>query len=111
SGTVGVPAAAGTTILWTTYFGGTGDDAARGVALDNQGNVYVTGYTNSANFLTNLTASTYDAFLVKMSASTGSIAASTLYGGPGVDMATSIALDYSTFSTLATASSITNPAT
>jgi len=50
-GVPGVPESAGTTILWTTYLGGTGDDAARGVAMDNQANVYIAGYTNSQNFL------------------------------------------------------------
>ena len=107
-GTAGVPAAAGTTVLWTTYFGGSGDDAARAVTLDNQGNVYVAGYTNSNNFPTAGQASTYDAFVAKLSAS-GSLTAAVLYGGPGVDQATSIALDYSTFSKLANPTSIVNP--
>ena len=107
----GVPDSGGTTILWTTYFGGSLDDAARAVAMDNQGNVYVAGYTDSLNFLGTLTAVSYDAFIVKLNAIGGSITASTLYGGPQADQATSIALDYSTFSTLANASSIVNPAT
>lgn len=109
-GTVGVPGAAGTTVLWTTYFGGAGDDAARGVAMDNQGNVYVAGYTSSSNFPFGVPAS-YDAYLVKLGASGGGAAGGTLYGGNLVDQATSVALDYSTFSTLANAVAVTNPAT
>ncbi len=108
--TVGVPGAAGTAILWTTYFGGSNDDAARGVAMDNQGNVYVSGYTNSSNFPFG-TAASYDAYIVKLGAAGGGATAGTLYGGPFVDQGTSIALDYSTFSTLANAIAITNPAT
>ncbi len=37
-------------IVYTKYFGGSGGDAAGPVATDAQGNVYVTGYTNSINF-------------------------------------------------------------
>ncbi len=110
SGTPGVPASGGTAILWTTYFGGLGDDAARGVAMDNQGNAYVVGYTASSNFPAG-TAVQYDAFIVKIAAAGGAITGSTLYGGPGVDQGTSIALDFSTFSTLPNAVAITNPAT
>ncbi|MBZ5618408.1 MAG: SBBP repeat-containing protein [Acidobacteriia bacterium] len=109
----GLPAASGTAILWTTYFGGNLDDAARAVAMDNQGNVYIAGYTNSNNFNGDVThgqASTYDAFVAKASATSGAISAFKLYGGPGVDQATSIALDYSTFSKLANPQAIINPA-
>ena len=108
-GQAGIPAGAGTNVLWTTYFGGSGDDAARGVAIDNAGNSYIAGYTNSGNFPTAGAASGYDAFVVKLG-STGGIAGATLYGGPGVDQATSVALDYSTFSKLANPNSIANPA-
>ncbi len=33
--------------LWGTYFGTTGYDIARNVTLDNAGNVFITGFTNS----------------------------------------------------------------
>jgi hypothetical protein len=36
-------------ILFSTYWGGSGSDIATGIAVDSTG-VYVTGYTNSANF-------------------------------------------------------------
>jgi len=101
---------AGSAILWTTFIGGNGDDAARGVAMDNQGFAYIVGYTNSLNFPAG-SAVNYDAFIVKLNAASGGLAASTLYGGFLVDQGTSIALDYSTFSTLANAASILNPAT
>ena len=111
SGIPGVPDSGGTAILWTSYFGGGGDDAARGVAMDNQGNVYIAGYTNSQNFPGAASpASSYDAFVAKLSAGSGGSPQTTLYGGVGVDQATSIALDYSTFSNLASPASIINPA-
>jgi hypothetical protein len=39
-------------ILWSTYLGGASDDFARGVAVDSNGNVYVTGQTGSSDFPT-----------------------------------------------------------
>jgi hypothetical protein len=39
-------------ILWSTYLGGAGDDFAKAVALDSNGNVYVAGETGSMDFPT-----------------------------------------------------------
>jgi hypothetical protein len=36
----------------STYLGGNGFDIANGMALDSDGNVYITGFTNSTNFPT-----------------------------------------------------------
>jgi len=40
----------GSGLVWSTYLGGTRPDEARGIAVDSQGRVYVTGYTSSADF-------------------------------------------------------------
>src|ERR1700722_1806172 len=40
----------GTNLLYLTYLGGSGDDAAYGLAVDNAGNAFVTGATDSTNF-------------------------------------------------------------
>jgi hypothetical protein len=40
----------GDTLLYATYLGGSGDDNAAGVAVDSSGNVYLGGWTLSANF-------------------------------------------------------------
>ena len=40
----------GDTLLYATYLGGSGADTASGVALDSSGNVYLGGWTLSANF-------------------------------------------------------------
>ena len=40
----------GDTLLYATYLGGSGNDTASGVALDSKGNVYLGGWTMSANF-------------------------------------------------------------
>jgi hypothetical protein len=65
-------AANGTGLLYSTYYGGHEQDAAVGVAVDQAGNIYMTGATNSADFRTEHalqpTISSFgigDAFLVK----------------------------------------------
>ena len=40
----------GTTILWSTYMGGSYDDRGRGVAIDSHDNVVIAGYSESSNF-------------------------------------------------------------
>jgi hypothetical protein len=44
--------ATGTALLYSTYLGGTGNDQAGGIALDIDGNAYVTGVTLSTDFPT-----------------------------------------------------------
>jgi hypothetical protein len=44
--------AAGPTLVYSTYFGGTNADAGRGIAVDTRGNAYITGNTGSFNFPT-----------------------------------------------------------
>jgi len=39
-------------VVYSTYFGGSGDDSATGMAVGADGSVYVTGGTNSADFPT-----------------------------------------------------------
>jgi uncharacterized protein (TIGR03437 family) len=43
-------ASSGASIVWATFFGGTSGDWARGVAVDRNGNVYMTGTTASPDF-------------------------------------------------------------
>jgi hypothetical protein len=42
----------GSRLVYSTYLGGSGDDAGRGVALDHAGNAYLTGQTESPEFPT-----------------------------------------------------------
>lgn len=48
----------GSTLLYSTYLGGTGSDVANGIAVDTFGSAYVTGTTFSTNFPT--TANAFD---------------------------------------------------
>jgi hypothetical protein len=90
--------ASGTALVYSTYLGGSGGAEAFGIALDSIGNVYVTGYTGSANFPTiNAVQSSFgggdDAFVTKINASGTALLYSTYLGGSGTDIAYGIAVD------------------
>jgi len=63
----------GTSLLYSTYLGGSGDDEGTGIAMDSAGNPYITGFTNSSNFPTagnrfqSSLAGGYDGFVAKFS--------------------------------------------
>jgi gliding motility-associated-like protein len=71
---------------WSTYLGSTGEDAAFGIRLDNNNNVFVTG-TAEINFPTTATSSTpnfiggtRDAFIAKLNPIATTLLASSYYG-------------------------------
>ncbi|MFN8445346.1 MAG: SBBP repeat-containing protein [Caldilineaceae bacterium] len=86
----------GTAVLYTTLLGGSADEASFGVALDSQGNAWVTGETRSSNFPADVLSSTYegnsDAFIAKLSA-TGALLHSGYLGVPSYDVGYAIAID------------------
>ncbi len=79
----------GSQLVYSTYLGGNGYDAANGIALDSALNAYVTGYTQSVNFPTTTgafqTAASagvgQNGFIAKLSADGASLVASTYLGG------------------------------
>jgi uncharacterized protein (TIGR03437 family) len=91
-------------LSYASYLGGSGDDAARAIATDSAGNVYISGGTTSANLAVTATAfqpsfggqttSQYsgDAFVAKFS-SAGALLYLTYLGGQTDDFATSLAVD------------------
>src|SRR5579871_3521475 len=83
---------------YSTYWGGTMQDAAYGIALDASGNAYITGITTSANFpVTNAVQTTetgpQNAFVAEINASGTTMLFSTYLGGSGTDTAYNLALD------------------
>jgi len=87
----------GGNIIYSTYFGGSGHDSGKSIAVDTDGNVFITGLTTSTDFpLLNAFQSTlgggYDAFVLKTNPD-GEPIYSTYVGGDNEDIGTSIAVD------------------
>lgn len=96
-------ASSGSSIVYATYLGGSGDDRGRSVAVDAAGGTYVVGITASDDFPTAAAgdaaarevAGPSDAFLVKLQPDGSAFAYSTLLGGEGDEEAFSVAVDSS----------------
>ena len=90
---------AGSEVLYATYLGGSEDDIARGIALDTQGNPYVTGATLSPDFPVTVDvfqdepAGEYDAFVSKIEADGTALLFSSLLGGESSDYGFGVAVD------------------
>ena len=105
--------AAGTSLLYSTYLGGSGDDEVYGLAVDATGHAYLAGDTTSTTYITTTNAlqpsfnngkptatcakpPCDDAFVTKLDTTQGgsnSLDYSTYYGGSNNDKAKGIALD------------------
>ncbi len=82
-------------LQWVTYLGGTGFDAAYGIAVDSAGNALVAGSTTSVDFAGAINApqgGTADAFVAKVNAA-GNLQWVTYLGGTDFDAAYAIAVD------------------
>src|SRR5262249_1528476 len=88
---------AGNATVLSTYLGGSGSDVGNGIAVDNLGNVYVTGDSNSANFPTTTYQRTLsggqDAFVTKLAPAGSPILFSTYLGGVYDEHSAGIAVD------------------
>jgi len=91
----------GKTMLYSTYLGGSDMDFAKGIAVDGQGNAYVTGYTCSNDFpvtsgaLQPKTTAVCTPFVARIGPDGGTLAYSTYLGGSFQDAAFAIAVDAS----------------
>jgi len=92
----------GQTLDYSSFIGGSGQDFAYALALDNSGRAYVTGYTQSSRFPT--TTGTYqstfnggesDVFVTRLSSDAQSLSYSTFLGGTRQDIAYDIAVNSS----------------
>ncbi len=91
--------AAGSALVYSTYLGGSGNDAAKSIAVDSAGNAYVTGITLSTNFPTmNPLQSANnggggDAFVAQLNPTGSTLIYSTYLGGSGEDVGEGVTVD------------------
>ena len=84
-------------LVYSTYLGGEGPDQVSGIAVNDSGEVFVTGETFSAEFPTeaplddDLTGSS-DVFVTKLNAAGNALVYSTYFGGRDEDRGNSIAI-------------------
>jgi hypothetical protein len=97
----------GSALVYSTFLGGGRSDGAGGIAVDADGNAYVTGSTDSSNFPTTAGAfqTTFverylggghfanDAFVTKLNPTGSALVYSTYLGGGGSDLGLGIAVD------------------
>jgi hypothetical protein len=91
----------GTSLVYSTYLGGSNNEQGNGITVDSSGNAYVTGYTDS--FIYPTTAGAYqttlgggiDVFVIKMNTTGTGLVYSTYLGGSGTEQGSSIAVDSS----------------
>src|SRR6185436_7574697 len=87
-------------LSYSTYRGGAGSDIGHAIAVDGQGNAYVTGQTLSANFpgvgtspIQSVRGNSFDAFVTKFNPAGSALIYSTYLGGSGGDYGYAIAVD------------------
>ena len=93
-------APAGSSLVYSTYLGGSARDFGQGIAVDGSGEAYVIGQTVSTNFPTlNPYQATnqggYDAFVTKLAPAGSTLVYSTYLGGSFADWGNAIAVDNS----------------
>jgi len=89
-------------LVYSTFIGGNGNDQGLAIALDNSGNVFVTGITNSTDYPVSSGAydeiyngGNADIFVSKLNSTGTALVYSTFIGGNGNDQGLAIALDNS----------------
>jgi hypothetical protein len=93
----------GSSMLYSTYFGGNGYDYIQGLALDASNNIYVSGSTNSSVFPTKIpiqanlkaTSGEFNSFVAEINAAGTALVYSTYLGGSVDDTNTGLAVDSS----------------
>lgn len=90
----------GTSLLYSTFLGGSGLDLCRGIAVDSGGNAYVAGTTYSTDFsvqspVQSALGGSGDAFVAKLNSVGTALTYATFLGGDSLDEANAIAVDAS----------------
>jgi len=109
----------GSALIYSTFIGGSTTESATSIAVDNSGNVYLTGQTDSTNFpvlnaLHPTLNGSSDAFVTELNSAGSGLVYSTYLGGRGGEGGSSIAVDglgnaYVTGTTSSTDFPTTNP--
>src|SRR5713101_5215748 len=109
----------GSTLIYSTFLGGSVGDVGNAIAVDASGNAYITGFTNSANFPTKnplqaALGGAGDAFVAKLDPTGSALVYLTFLGGTMDVFGNGIAVDssgnaYATGNTLSTNFPTKNP--
>jgi uncharacterized protein (TIGR03437 family) len=87
----------GSALVYSTYLGGGSADDSYAIAVDQTGNVFITGRTNSSDFpLVNPLQTTrfaFDMFITEINAAGSAVLFSTFLGGSGSESGRGIAVD------------------
>jgi uncharacterized repeat protein (TIGR01451 family) len=88
----------GTSVVFSTYIGGSGNDEAYGIDIDTNNTIYLTGSTDSSNFpkvnAFQTTGETNgDAFIIRLAANGSNLLYATYFGGSGSDVGNGIVAD------------------
>ena len=91
----------GTALIYSTFLGGSSIDNGRSIAVNANGEAFVSGSTTDAAINFPTTAGSYDPvhngvtdfFVTKLNASGSGLIYSTFIGGPGIDNANGLAID------------------
>ena len=89
----------GSALIYSTYLGGTAHDEGNSISIDDNGNAYLTGTTNSTNFpvtagvYQNTNAGGYDGFVCKINSNATAITYSSYIGGSSDERPTKMYLD------------------
>jgi len=89
---------AGDDLVFSTYIGGTGNEEGHDIAIDDNGNSYITGHTFSTDFpavnaLQNVSGTGWEAIAAKLNANGSALVFSSLLGGSDNDFAERLDVD------------------
>lgn len=90
--------ASGSGLIYSTFLGGSGSDAAAAIAIDASGDAYITGNTSSTNFpvTTGVFQATYggstDAFVAKIAPTGSQLVYASYLGGSAADFGQGVAV-------------------